>query len=71
MWALILQIGGWAWGYDHIPEISTVTKPPEEPMEEDHGRGQSPHRAAASVKMKKVYVRNIFWHFIYTKIYSL
>jgi hypothetical protein len=34
------------------PEKSTVTKP-QEPMEEDHGGGQDPHRVVASVKKKK------------------
>jgi hypothetical protein len=34
------------------PEKSTATKPPE-PMEEDHGGGQDPHRVVAPTKKKK------------------
>jgi hypothetical protein len=46
-WSSRLEVGRGA--NNPTPEKSTVTKPPE-PMEEDHGGGQDPHRVLAPVR---------------------
>jgi hypothetical protein len=51
LWSSRLGVGLGA--NNSTPERSTVTKLPE-PMEEDHGRGQDPHRVVPPVKKKKI-----------------
>jgi hypothetical protein len=46
VWSLVLQVGGWVWGYDPTPENSLLR---------NHTEDQDPHRVIEPLKKKKNY----------------